>query len=169
MKVAVFCVLAVSVAGLSAILIQGCTREKNNETVPQVDTNPPPIMDTNPPPVATNPPVVLPPVATNPPVISPIVEPTGTEYAIVKGDTLAKIAKAHGISLKALEDANKGVVPTKLKIGQKLTIPAGSAVAPAPTGTVEHGRNRRNLHRQVRRHADQDCEGPRHNRQADSI
>ena len=36
MKLAVFCVLAVSVAGLSAVLINGCTREKNNETS-QVD------------------------------------------------------------------------------------------------------------------------------------
>ncbi len=54
---------------------------------------------------------------------------------MVKGDTLAKIAKAHGVTLKALEDANPGVVPTKLKINQKLTLPAGGAAAPAATGT----------------------------------
>jgi LysM repeat protein len=136
MKLAVGCVLAVSVAGLSAMLINGCTREKTSEnlTPPELTNNY--TTETNPPPVETNPPVVLSPVETNPPVITPIVEPTGTEYAIVKGDTLAKIAKAHGISLKALEDANPGVVPTKLKIGQKLTIPAGSAVAPAAAGAA---------------------------------
>ena len=57
------------------------------------------------------------------------------QYTVVKGDTLAKIAKAHGVTLKALEDANPGVVPTKLKINQKLTLPAGGAAAPAAMGT----------------------------------
>jgi len=138
MKLAVGCVLAVSVAGLSAMLIQGCKREQapENPTPPEPTNNF--AVETNPPPATTNLQVALPPVATNPPVIvPPTPEPTGTEYAIVKGDTLAKVAKAHGVTLKALEDANQGVVPTKLKIGQKLTIPAGSAVAPAPAGTVE--------------------------------
>jgi LysM repeat protein len=136
MKLAVFCVLAVSVCGLTAMLIQGCKREQSAENVPQVDTNPPPMMDTNLPPVSTN----LPPVSTNPPpVVAPVVpvvpEATGSEYVVVKGDTLGKIAKAHGVTLKALEEANPGVVPTKLKIGQKLTIPAGGVVAPAAAGT----------------------------------
>ena len=54
---------------------------------------------------------------------------------MVKGDTLAKIAKAHGVTLKQLEAANPGVEPTKLKLGQKLTIPAGASVAPATMGT----------------------------------
>jgi LysM repeat protein len=139
MKLAVFCVLAVSVAGLSAMLIQGCKKEQNPELQPMVDTNPPPMLDTNPPPIGTNPPIALPPVATNPPVVSSIVEPTGTEYAIVKGDSLAKIAKAHGISLKALQAANPNVVPTKLKIGKKIIIPAGSTAAPAATGTEMPG------------------------------
>jgi LysM repeat protein len=133
MKLAVFCVLAVSVAGLSAMLIQGCKREQTpeNQTPPEPTNNF--AVETNPPPATTNLQVTLPPVTTNPPVVvPPMPEATGTEYVIVKGDTLAKIAKAHGISLKALEDANQGVVPTKLKIGVKITIPA--AGAPAPTG-----------------------------------
>ncbi len=62
-------------------------------------------------------------------------KPTGTEYIVVKGDTLGKIAKTKfGVTLKALEDANPGVQPTKLKVGQKLTIPAGGSAAPAATG-----------------------------------
>jgi peptidoglycan endopeptidase LytE len=78
----------------------------------------------------------LPPAAVAPPVVPPVVpEATGSEYVIVKGDTLAKIAKKNGVTLKALEDANKGVVPTKLKVGQKLTLPAGGPTAPAATGT----------------------------------
>jgi peptidoglycan DL-endopeptidase LytF len=57
---------------------------------------------------------------------------TGTagEYVIVKGDTLAAIAHKNSISLKVLAEANPGVNPKKLKVGQKLQIPAGtSAVA----------------------------------------
>jgi LysM repeat protein len=134
MKLAVFCVLAVSVCGLTAMLIQGCKREQSADTVPPVDTNNY-AADTNLPPVSTN----LPPVSTNlPPVVAPVApvvpEATETEYVIVKGDTLAKIAKKNGVTLKALEAANPGVVPTKLKVGQKLTLPAGGAAVSAVTG-----------------------------------
>ena len=55
------------------------------------------------------------------------------------GDSLAKIAKKNGVTLKALQAANPGVIPTKLKIGQKLSIPAGgstSTSSAAPTATV---------------------------------
>ncbi len=143
LKLAVFCVLAVSVTGLVAMLIQGCKREKpTDETLnpPTVETNSFALDTTNPPPLdASNPPVVIPSVPTNPPVVIPQVtpEPAGSEYTVAKGDSLAKIAKKSGVTLKALQSANPGVVPTKLKIGQKLSIPAGGktsadALAPAP-------------------------------------
>jgi LysM repeat protein len=142
LKLAVFCVLAVSVTGLVAVLIQGCKREKPSDELnpPTVDTNAV-AMDTNLPPIdASNPPVMIPPVATNPPVVLPPVEPAaqagGADYVVVKGDSLAKIAKKNGVTVKALQAANPSVVPTKLKIGQKLTIPAGgktSADAAAPS------------------------------------
>jgi LysM repeat protein len=136
LKLAVFCVLAVTVTGLVAALIQGCKREKPTDDTlnpPSLDTNAVP-MDTNVPPIeASNPPVQVPPMATNPPVIIAPVEPVapsaGLEYIIVKGDSLAKIAKKNGVTLKALEAANPAVVPTKLKIGQKLTLPAGGGVS----------------------------------------
>jgi LysM repeat protein len=130
LKLAVFCVLAVGVAGLSAMLIQGCKREQPADMgeTPTIDTNTPAIPDTNTPTIDTNIPVATPPTTTvTPPVATPPVEATGTEYTVVKGDTLAGIAKKQGVSLKALEAANPGVVPTKLKINQKLTIPAASA------------------------------------------
>jgi len=139
LKLAVFCVLAVSVTGLVAMLIQGCKREKpTDETNPStVDTNTVAV-DTNLPAMAvSNPPVVLPPVTTNPPVVLPPVVPVeqpaagGSEYVVVKGDSLAKIAKKNGVTLKALQAANPGVVPTKLKVGQKLVIPAGGKPAVA--------------------------------------
>lgn len=133
MKLAVFCVLAISVASLTAMLIQGCKRETEasppDNTVATADTNPP-AMDTNPPPIeASNPPVTVPPVA----VPVPVPEAASSEYAVVKGDTLATIAKAHGVSLKALEAANPNVQPTKMQIGQKLVIPAATTSTAAPT------------------------------------
>ena len=137
MKLAVFCVLAVGVCGLTAMLIQGCKREQTVENTPPVDTNTF-AADTNLPPLeASNPPVTVPPVTnTPPPVVAPIVpENAGSEYVVVKGDTLGKIAKKNGVTLKALEAANPDVQPTKLKVGQKLAIPAGNAVAPATAGT----------------------------------
>lgn len=155
LKIGVSCVLAVSVIGLVGMLIQGCKREKPEtdlNAVPAVDTNAfaidntntAPVVDTNAAPVPA--PVVTP---TPMPVPPPVVEapaPTGTEYAVAKGDSLAKIAKKNGVSVKALEAANPGVVPTKLKIGQKLVIPASTktsteaapAVATSDAGTASY-------------------------------
>lgn len=103
----------------------------------QVDTNVTPIVDTNVAPVVA-PTNVVAPVQ---PVVVPTPQPpapTTSEYVVVKGDTLGKIAKRNGISLKALEDANPGVTPTKLKVGQKLQVPAstgGSNSAMSATST----------------------------------
>jgi len=140
LKLAVFCVLAVSVTGLTAMLIQGCKREKPVDELnpPPFDTNAFPMDATNPPMNdVSNPPVVLPPITNEAPVLPPVapVEPlapaAGSEYTVIKGDTLAVIAKKNGVTLKALQAANPGVVPTKLKIGQKLAIPAGGATTGA--------------------------------------
>src|SRR5262249_31478559 len=56
-----------------------------------------------------------------------------TEYIIAKGDTFSIIAKKFHISTKALMDANPGVEPTKLKIGEKINIPAATASATSST------------------------------------
>jgi LysM repeat protein len=140
MKLYVSCVVVAGAAGLVTMLIQGCQRHEETETPPPTESSPPMMMETSLPPIeATSPPVVVPPpvptntqaVAPLPPVV-PVAPPTaGTEYVVVKGDMLYKIAKAHGVTLKALEDANPGVEPSRLKIGQKLTIPAGGSAAPA--------------------------------------
>jgi len=50
-------------------------------------------------------------------------------YIIKKGDSLNKIAVAHGVTLKSIEDANN-LSPTKLKVGQALRIPLDSAANP---------------------------------------
>lgn len=93
------------------------------------------------------------PITTTTPVgpstITPIVTPTkdltpapagpGSEYVVAKGDLLATIAHRNGVSLKALEEANPGVNPKKLKVGQKLQIPAGTAMASAKPATTDAG------------------------------
>jgi len=133
MKLGVLCVLVVGVAGLTAMLIQGCKREQITEQTPPAETNAVAAVDTNAPSVeASNPPVAVPPVVAP----APVPEVAGTEYVVVKGDSLAKIAKKNGVTLSALKAANPGVEPTKLKVGQKLSIPAGGSPAAAPaTGT----------------------------------
>jgi LysM repeat protein len=143
MKLAVFCVLAVSVCGLTAMLIQGCKREQNAENPPSSENNLNSMIETSATPVVTEetsaPPAVTsaPPVVPAPPPATPVApvmpQTAGTEYVVVSGDTLGKIARNNHVSLKALEAANPGVVPTRLRVGQKLTIPPGGVAAAAET------------------------------------
>jgi LysM repeat protein len=140
-KLAVFCVLAINALGLTALLMQGCKREQTEaENIGQTaNTNLPPMVESNlPPAVETNlpaqPPVAMPPTPAVP-------ETAATEYVVVKGDTFSGIAKKFGVSVKAIEAANPSVVPTKLQVGQKLSIPAasGGAAAPAPAPGASSG------------------------------
>ena len=142
-KVAVFCVVAINVLGLTALLMQGCKREteaENNPNQPTVDTNLPPVVDTNlPPMVQTNPPAA--PAAMTAPTSPAAPEGAATEYVVVHGDTLSGIAKKFSVTVKAIETANSGVVPTKLQVGQKLSIPApaGNPASPETTGMAPTG------------------------------
>jgi LysM repeat protein len=53
-------------------------------------------------------------------------------YMVKSGDTLTKIAKAHGTTVKAIKAASN-LTTDHIKVGQKLTIPAkAEAAAPAP-------------------------------------
>jgi LysM repeat protein len=80
-------------------------------------------------------------VAARVPPLAPAPAPiTAKQYAVAKGDSFVKIAKANAISLKALGDANPGVDSAKLKVDQVLQLPGGtepgntiSASVPAPT------------------------------------
>jgi len=139
-KIAVFFVLAIHGIGLMALLMQGCGQPKD-QVPPQeaVSTNPPPafVEPTNPPVTTSTPPVVVTtPVAPEKPS-TPEVPAGVTEYTIVKGDILAKIAKNFHVSVKAITDANPGIEATKLKIGQKIHIPAPvSPAAPSAAGAA---------------------------------
>lgn len=45
------------------------------------------------------------------------------KYTVQAGDTMAGIAKKHGVSLNALFAANPGVDPRRIKIGQVINVP----------------------------------------------
>lgn len=60
---------------------------------------------------------------------------TGNEYSVLKGDSLSKIAKKCGTTIKALREANT-LQGDKLKIGQKLIIPDASAVSAEPAASM---------------------------------
>ena len=57
------------------------------------------------------------------------------DYVIAKGDTLAAIAKRNSVSLRALTEANPGLNAKKLKIGQKLQIPASTGAVAATSSS----------------------------------
>jgi LysM repeat protein len=44
-------------------------------------------------------------------------------HVVAAGDTLASIARKYGVTLTALQAANPGVTPKKLKVGQTLNLP----------------------------------------------
>lgn len=60
----------------------------------------------------------------------------GGQYVVEKGDSPATIAKKLGVKTKDLIDANPGLDPKKLQIGQKLNAPGGAAAPAAPAGGI---------------------------------
>lgn len=159
-RITVFAILAIHVMLLGVLLIAGCN--KKTQTDQAQDTGlppvpPPPPVDTNwpgspggvPPVSATqdvvHPPTPVIPEITPPPPIQP--EPTAagfTEHTISKGESFYTLGKKYGVGFKAIADANSGVNPNRLKIGDKVKIPpsksqAGGASAAAVTTTAVDG------------------------------
>lgn len=73
-------------------------------------------------------PAVSPTINPTPGVPAPMVNATETagasEHVIVKGDTFATLAKKYGVSVKSIQSANPNLNPSRLKIGDKVKIPA---------------------------------------------
>ena len=147
-RIAVFGILAVHVVVLGGLLILGCKREEkpmeHADTPPPLATN-----DLTPPPFGTDVVVAagtnLVAAATNaiggiPPVIPPIVPPVdagpATEHKIAKGESFSTLAAKYHVSLKSIVDANPNLVPTKLKIGDVVKVPAKSAAPAVAPGTT---------------------------------
>ncbi|MDB6020273.1 MAG: peptidoglycan-binding protein [Pedosphaera sp.] len=151
-KVAVYTIFALNILVLTPLLIQGCSSKKDAnadssttastqppDTGAPVDTNPPPLppMTSNTvPSMASNAVPVPPPQPIPQPPITPEV-PATHEYVVAKGDSYYTISKKLGVKMKDIEAANPGIPPTKLKVGQKLQVPAGGSSSVASgTSTV---------------------------------
>ena len=147
LRYAVFGALAVCLLVLVPLLVQGCKREETPVTQPPETNSLPPMEgDTNlPPDLSGHTNIILPPISipmmTNAPVAPVAPVASGNEHAVAKGESFYTIGKKYGVSTKAISDANPGVDSKKLKVGQKLNIPAsvsGSAPAvPAGAPAVE--------------------------------
>jgi len=152
-----YIIVAIHLVFLGGLLIQGCKRDDKSGTTSGQATN-----DTTLPPlnqdalyhaasnalttnlaqqdlVTTNPPLAA---TQTQGVSSSIIEPArpaGTqEYVVVNHDTFSTIGKKFGVSANAIAKANPGVDSTRLKIGQKLVIPAPSSPA-ATLATASNG------------------------------
>lgn len=85
---------------------------------------------------ATNPFVpVTPSVAGHTPPASAAVETK--DYTIVKGDVLARLARAHRVTVGQIREANPDLDPNRLKIGQTIKIPVAAPVSSGGLGLAE--------------------------------
>jgi membrane-bound lytic murein transglycosylase D len=144
-KIAVFFVLTIHGVGLLALLMQGCKGEKENASNQAEQTNtfaaaPQEFTPTNP--VVTNesstPPAQAAQAQTAPPGqpnVNDASPGVATDYVVAKGDLYVTIAKSKKVTVKALTEANPGIDPNKLQIGQKLHIP------PPTVATVQTASN----------------------------
>src|SRR5579863_2529431 len=125
-KYAMFAIFACNILLVGPLLLNGgCRRgdSANNDnssqdnsqqaSTPDTSTNTTPTVAMTSSVPASNPVVAVAPV-TPPPAPPPAPPAAESEYVIKAGDKLGDIAKNNHVSLKALEDANPGVVPTKL-------------------------------------------------------
>src|ERR1043165_1842826 len=152
-RIAFFSIVAVHVVLLGALLLQGCKRTATETaSIPEPTNTLPawtepanvvPVSPSTPTPemVVTSAP---PPIAPQP-LVTRDAEPSvattggpGTVHTVVKGDAYYVLAKKYHVSSKAIAEANPGVDPTKLKIGQKINIPA-STTTPSATAGSEGG------------------------------
>lgn len=77
------------------------------------------------------------------PAPKPAPTPASSDYKVRAGDTLSSIASSHGVSLSALEAANRQISnPNRISIGETVHIPAGGhATAPTPAPGPVKGTN----------------------------
>ena len=139
MRTAFLFIASIHIVGLVTLLtMQGC-KQREQATEPPVDNATAQTFDPMKTPVADSNTVSTAVVSNTTPVdtVVPAVTPVATtsDYIVVKGDSFYTIGKAHGVSTKAIQEANPGVDSAKLKIGQPLKLPAPSS-APASAGTT---------------------------------
>ncbi len=154
-KFAFYTIVIIHVLAIAGFLIIGCKREDrdsaanatptNDLSTPAFGTDPglvsTPATNTNPPTAISSAPANTPgastgaavaplaPTYTPPPPAIDSVPAAATEHTLVKNDTFATLATKYGVSVKAIQAANPNLNPTRLKIGDKVKIPAKSATA----------------------------------------
>lgn len=160
-RIAVFTILAVHLVLLFALLMAGCkkTSDQTAKTdlpadtgapIPPFDPNALPNTGSNPTPAVastgTVPAVATPTPTPTPTPLPPPIETTkppapvasglseGTEHTIIKGDSFYTLSKKYNVSQRAIANANSGVDPARLKIGQKIKIPPASPSSATPAG-----------------------------------
>ena len=60
--------------------------------------------------------------------------PGGTVYAIRPGDSLLSLARRFNVTVEDITNANPGIVPTNLQIGQQICIPVKPVPGSCPGG-----------------------------------
>jgi LysM repeat protein len=163
-RIAILTIVSIHAVFFTGLLMQGCRRDDTkpsalladaatNPTATTVDSAYYPTPHDLPPaaPIQSNPPSAPPsghnsatyaseaPASTLPIPIPNESAAEAKSYTIVRGDTLAKIARANGVSVTALTRSNPGVEPSRLKPGQKLQIPVSTAAASAASATAGIG------------------------------
>ncbi len=114
---------------LAILVAAGCQNNKKSTDSSAMDlTNAPAPAAYNPQPAAPIQTAAPMPVApdTSGSTINAAVAPSGSTYTVKHGDTLWKIAQTHygdGRKWKQIQDANPGLEPSKLKVGQTITLP----------------------------------------------
>jgi LysM repeat protein len=149
-RIAVFTIMAIHVVLLSALLMAGCKKttdasaeSTNALTAFEPATNvfvPAPSTTTNlqvttTQAVNTPPPVPVAPPAVETPAVASAAPAAEREHVIVKDDSFYTLSKQYNVSMRAIAEANPGVDPTRLKIGQKIKIPASSSTTSAGTSS----------------------------------
>jgi len=125
--------VAAIVVLLIGLLIEGCMTEKSTSAAPTPGqtimvqpgprVTPDTVVEQKPNPTSSPAPNV-----TRPPAASPAVEntavasPAKTVYVVKSGDTLSRIAKIHGTTVKAIKAANN-LTNDRIVVGSKLKIP----------------------------------------------
>ena len=133
-KKTVVTAVIVSVALVIGLLIEGCVNEKSQAAVDPANAPAPtskvlPDQQTEPPiskATPSTPPLQPCPVAMVPKTATPVAPPHttgGAVYLVKSGDTLTRIAKTCGTTIKALRSANN-LDNDRIVVGEKLKIPA---------------------------------------------
>lgn len=155
-RIAVFVVLAIHCAGVMALLMQGCKKPADAQASAADSTTNTPVAPffiepTNP--FVAAPETNLPlPLPTNPAVMTPIAQEvtqqtltappaTVTDHKIAKGENLGKLAKQYGVSSKAIQDANPGLDPVRMKVDATIRIPAAAPVSTASNKIAPNSTN----------------------------